>query len=110
MWPTQAAASGFVWELFPAMEAAQAVLVGEFGRWVWAAWFTAMGAATQIATPPPEEFDFPPLQTLGGGNLAEALLLMAAGLAIIGDWEGLDELAAAAVQTFLQPQHPSFGG
>ena len=110
MWPTQAAASALVLALFPGMEAAQAVIVGEFGRWVWAAWFTAMGTATQIANPPPDEFDFPTLHTLGGEGLAEALVLMAAGLAIIGDWAGLDELAAAAVQTFLQSQPPSFGG
>ena len=42
--------------------------------------------------------------------MAEALFLMAAGLAILGDWAGLDELAGAAVQTFLQRRAPVFAG
>ena len=96
-------------QAFPTIEPAEAVVLADFGRWIWSVWYTAMGAALQITHPSPAEYDYPALGTLGEGEgLSEALIFMAAGLAIIGDWDALDELAAAAAQTFLQFQDPAF--
>ena len=70
-----------------------------FGRWVWATWFTSFVAAVGLAAPRPEQFLAPSLDTLVPGYEAQ-LVALAAILAMAGDWEGLDVLAAAAAQQF----------
>ena len=85
-----------------------------------------MGVATGHARASAGEFEEPPLDDLEmfvpeddlallpyfarGVSFTELVQEFAAALAVVGDWPGLDELAAAAVQTFLQAQPPSFGG
>ena len=43
-----------------------------------------------------------------GVTFPELVTEFAAALAVVGDWPGLDELASAAVQTFLAGVDPTF--
>ena len=127
-WPSAAAMVALVQAVWPpsprTVQRASAVARRTFGIWVFSAWFTHIGAATGHLPAGADEYGEPPLwqleQLVPEDDLAllpyfarrltlpDLVVEFAAALAVLGDWAGLDELAAAAVQTFLAGAPPVF--
>ena len=80
------------------------------GEYVWTAWYTAYCVALGLEAPAPRRYVFPPLEQaaeavysssgLDAEEIRDMLVAVAGPFAILGDWDALGELAAAAVQTF----------
>ena len=83
------------------------------GQFVLAAWYTAFLAALGLERPDPKRYAYPPLEqaaeavypnsSLSPEEVRDMVVAVVGVMAILGDWEALDELAAAAIQTFHDP-------
>ena len=88
-------------------QAEQGQLLGEY---VLAAWFTLFCVSLGLEPSDPKRYVFPPLDDLAeaaypecglsSGEVHRMQVACVSALAILGDWEALDEIAAAAIQTF----------
>ena len=106
--PAAAAALPYLQEVWlsPSAAVAPSGAAQQFGRRIWAVWASALAVALGLFPPDGSTISESALWTIALHGPPQAidvplLVALAAALAIEGDWQALDEMAAALVQSWL---------